>query len=154
MIMNKLISYLLLPLLMLGSCTPATLTYEKITLNESFYNNSAMLEVATKEEFETLTNSEASFIVYGYSNNCYACGLFNPLIEAFVRKEKIAIHKIVTTIFKDTVLNDLFFYTPSVAIFNKGQFYVMLDPTSNADSKAFTNSAAFTNWVYTYVNKL
>jgi len=143
---------LLLLTLTLGACKPLSSEgLNKISLSAEYYNNQEISEISEKETYLSLIDEQKSFILYAYSPSCYGCSLFTPYIEQFVSKENISIFKIQPSVIKETDLVQVFKFTPSVAIFSDGKFYVLLDPTSEKDADYFDSSAQFTTWVYTYV---
>lgn len=143
---------LLLLTLTLGACKPLSSESPKaITLSSEYYNNQEIREISEKEAYLSLIDEQKSFILYAYSLSCYGCSLFTPHIEDFVREENISIFKIQPSVIKETDLVQVFKFTPSVAIFSHGKFFVLLDPTSEKDADYFDSSAQFTTWIYTYI---
>ena len=144
------LTLLLFPLIS-GCGNNSSYSDQRFSLEQKYYNNDQIIEIQAKEEYESLIDNKESFVVYIYSPGCYACGLFKPVIEGFVEEENITIYQINAYYLSETSLVEHVQYTPSVALFNQGSFYRLLDPIKAEDAPAFESINEFTNWFYTYV---
>lgn len=147
------ILYLLIAPLLLSACgLSTTQTNERIWLSAEFYQNPSHIEITSSDDYQSLVDEKKTYILYIYNPSCYACGLFYPHLQSFVTNEKIAIHQMTTSVLSNTNLGSVFNYTPSLGIFEEGQFYALLDPTNADDEAAFTSTSALTSWIYRYIN--
>lgn len=145
-------SIFFLPILLV-SCQSNTYPFR---FEDKYYTteNKGFIDIDDISIIDNLENSKESFGVYIYLPGCLTCNKFKPILTNFLEINNLQIYSISYTDVKKTknTLHSNIEYTPSVALFNKGELVTYLDALSNEHIKYYESLDDFTNWFTTYVD--
>jgi len=125
-----------------------TLINEGSKESEDEKTDSILLPLGSADELRALENEKKTFAVYVYLPGCVSCASFSPIVEDFVRTEKITMYAVnLSDIFNDdNSITKRVSYTPSVFIFTDGEVIAYLDPGSDADLPYYQSLEKLTEW--------
>jgi len=136
---------LIISCLLLNGCSE-----NKFTLETKYYTTSTTNELESKNFNQLLTNKE-SFAIFIYQPLCAASDAFEVVINDFVSKYQISFYKMSFANMKNTSLNEVIKYYPSLVIYHDGKLVDYLDANSEKDAKYYKSVDKFTEWFASYV---
>lgn len=127
---------------LLTACNGGGLNLEKVALNLNYYNHASIVEFQLAAEFNSLVESDDSFIVYVYSPICSACIRIAPFVENFVDKNEIQIFKLNSSMLEFTSLDEVVPYTPYFVIYEAGEIAYKVE-----DTQIYKNESTLSSWL-------
>lgn len=145
--MKKILIIFAIFIIILFVYTKSTKTFY---LNEKYYNDNLFLEIKL-DELKELESKKESFIIYIYQPMCQTSTDFENILKAFMDEQNISLYKISCSEIKNTRINDLIMYYPTVAIYQKGNIAAYLQANKNSDKKYFGSLTELQKWITQYV---
>lgn len=142
--MKKILCILLIVILLSG-CTK-----EKFSLEDKYYNNSNFSEI-DKEKLKELEDNSESFLVMVYTTGCFSCMDFEKVLTEFTKENNLTIFRININDIEGTKIEDKVKYTPSLAIYKKGNLYKYLDANSDKDTEYYKSTSSLKKWLDKYI---
>lgn len=126
--------------------------YNLIKLEESDYKVGKLITIDEKKLEEKQTNKD-SFILYIHVPGlCTSTIPFDPMVNDFIKNNKITIYSLPFSLVKNTNLKDTIKYSPSLAIYYDGKLIDYLDANSKEDYEYYSSYDGLTKWITNYVN--
>ena len=123
-----------------------------IKLEESDYKVEKLITIDEKKLEEKQTNKD-SFILYIHVPGlCTSTIPFDPMVNDFIKNNKITIYSLPFSLVKNTNLKDTIKYSPSLAIYYNGKLIDYLDANSKEDYEYYSSYDGLTKWITNYVN--
>ena len=132
---------------------------KSFTMDDNLYNNESetvFIDLATYEEYQALLDEKKSFAIYIYDPACAGCIAFSPILTEYLQDNNLKFYRITASVAKskDSPVKEEFTGTPSVFLFNKGEYVTFLDVHSSKKLhiNAFASKEGFGEWFTKYVN--
>lgn len=148
--MKKFLVILFTALLLVGCGKEKEKQVEKFYLEDQHYGNPVITEIS-KNELEELEESKKNFAVFVYLPGCTSCAEFRTVLDEYVVEKNIEIYTISILRAKETSIDEVVEFAPSLVLYNKGEVVTYLDSTSDEHIPALTSSEGLTKWLENYI---
>lgn len=142
--MKKVLCVLLVVILLTG-CNK-----EKFSLEDKYYNNASFEEI-DKIKLNELEDNSESFLVMVYTTGCFSCMDFEKVLTEFTKENNITVFRININDIETTKIENKIKYTPSLAIYKKGNLYKYLDANSDDDTLYYKSTESLKKWLDKYI---
>lgn len=148
--MKKFFLIIILTLVLVGCGKEENKKIEKFYLEDSHYGNAAITEI-TLEELETLEKDKKNFGVFVYLPGCTSCAQFRTVLEEYTVNNNIEFYTISILDAKDSSIDEVIEYAPSLVLYKDGKVVSYLDSVSDEHISALTTVDGFNTWLEKYI---
>lgn len=145
---NKLLLIVLFLFIITGCRYKQTGDYDRIYLDNAYYNKGDFIKMNTDEFNEIKDGSYVLFVHYNYCTLKVSC---DTIFQEFMKDNKIDFIDMMFDDYKNTEFFKEVPLAPTIIVVDKGEIIAYLDSAKDEDLDKYQNSEEFTKWIDQYI---